>query len=348
MRGEKSVRLHQLAGLPGIFIGALLVGAVAFTSPASAGEREFTQAFKSQFQLAAGNPAATLKELKDKYNKRGLKGCLKCHNETSEVRPVLSILRTRHAQTADPRTPFAAGEHTCETCHSPSAAHAKKPRKGQEHAPVNVSFGPKQVSPARVRSAVCLDCHEKGGRMHWQMGGHMNADVSCASCHKIHTLYDPVMTKATQVKVCVRCHLRVRAEVLLPSSHPIREGKVVCSDCHNTHGSVGPKQLVGFTLNETCYRCHADKRGPFLWEHSPVRENCGICHTPHGSIHPRLLKARGPWLCQQCHSASRHPSSIYNGDDIMGVSGYILGQNCLNCHPVIHGSNHPSGVRWTR
>jgi hypothetical protein len=26
----------------------------------------------------------------------------------------------------------------------------------------------------------------------------------------------------------------------------------------------------------------------------------------------------------------------------------LLGRNCMNCHPKIHGSNHPSGARLTR
>ena len=104
---------------------------------------------------------------------------------------------------------------------------------------------------------------------------------------------------------CFTCHAQQRAESFEFSHHPIREGKVVCSDCHNPHGSPGPKLLKEFTVNETCYTCHADKRGPLLWEHEPVREDCTNCHTPHGSTEARLLKERPPYLCQQCHGAER-------------------------------------------
>ena len=33
------------------------------------------------------------------------------------------------------------------------------------------------------------------------------------------------------------------------------------------------------SVNDNCYKCHAEKRGPFLWEHPPVRENCQGAET---------------------------------------------------------------------
>jgi predicted CXXCH cytochrome family protein len=108
---------------------------------------------------------------------------------------------------------------------------------------------------------------------------------------------------------------RERADSFKYSHHPIREGKVVCSDCHNPHGSPGDTKLLKeFTVNETCYNCHADKRGPMLWEHQPVRDNCLNCHTPHGSNQPRLMKEQMNFLCASCHSAEsqqqrRRPSA---------------------------------------
>ena len=141
--------------------------------------------------------------------------------------------------------------------------------------------------------------------------------------------------------------------MLRPSTHPIREGKMSCSGCHNPHGSNGPKLLTKNTVNETCYTCHAEKRGPFLWEHAPAREDCTNCHKPHGSVNASLLKQRVPWLCQQCHLTAFHPSTAYSGTGLPGAtlpSGaqQLLGKGCTNCHSEVHGSNHPSGVRKTR
>ena len=73
--------------------------------------------------------------------------------------------------------------------------------------------------------------------------------------------------------------------------------------------------MVKDTVNETCYTCHAEKRGPFLWEHSPVVDDCTNCHTPHGSTKPALLKARVPWLCQECHSGD-HGAAINSGANL--------------------------------
>jgi predicted CXXCH cytochrome family protein len=51
-----------------------------------------------------------------------------------------------------------------------------------------------------------------------------------------------------------------------------------------------------------------EKRGPFLWEHAPVRESCLNCHSPHGSNHEKLLTTALPMLCQECHSPIDYPN----------------------------------------
>ena len=127
---------------------------------------------------------------------------------------------------------------------------------------------------------------------------------------------------------------------------------MTCTNCHNPHGSMAEHMLAQPTLNETCYQCHADKRGPFLWEHPPARENCALCHTPHGSNHPGMLAQRTPLLCQQCHIASFHPSTAYAGPDPKATPPrldiHLVGKACLNCHSEVHGSNHPSGNFFIR
>src|SRR5690606_28149831 len=156
--------------------------------------------------------------------------------------------------------------------------------------------------------------------------------------------------KRNQSQVCYGCHPQVRAQIHRISSHPFREGRIECSDCHNVHGSTTDALLAEETLNETCYRCHAEKRGPFLWEHQPARDDCTNCHVPHGSNHRYLLEARTPWLCQSCHDAQFHPGTAYSGAGLPSASPNrnLLLKNCLNCHYEVHGSNHPSGVRFMR
>jgi len=276
------------------------------------------------------------------------KRCLRCHDD----RQGLTMLHTKHGQTGDARTPFAAKQ--CETCHGASDEHVSATTpEGVKRPLADVIFGPGSPTPAGTQNAVCLNCHQGGARMNWAVSAHAGSEISCASCHDLHTTSDGVLTRATQPQVCYTCHVEQRAQGYKRSHHPVREGLVACSDCHNPHGSFGPTLLKQATVNDTCFQCHAEKRGPFLWEHAPVADSCLNCHTPHGSSQPRLLVVRAAWLCQQCHTERFHPSTLYSGeflpDDSTSTSvPRLVGKSCLNCHQQIHGSNHPSGVRLTR
>jgi DmsE family decaheme c-type cytochrome len=153
-----------------------------------------------------------------------------------------------------------------------------------------------------------------------------------------------LLVKANQLEVCGTCH-RPQVQKQLRSSHmPVREGKMTCTSCHNPHGSTNVRMLrVGNYINESCSSCHADKRGPFLWEHAPVRESCSTCHTPHGSNQRFLLTQREPFLCLTCHSYGGHVNlPRYNR------TSNPYGNGCTNCHITTHGSNHPSGAKQTR
>jgi DmsE family decaheme c-type cytochrome len=188
--------------------------------------------------------------------------------------------------------------------------------------------------------------------------------VACTNCHKVHVANDPVLARATQTDVCFACHKEQRAQTHRYSTHPLAAGKMGCSDCHNPHGSTGPVLMVKNTVNETCYTCHAEKRGPFLWEHGPVVDDCTNCHTPHGSNNAPLLKARAPYLCQDCHVAD-HGRTLYSGQNLPGGAGPTVagtqsnpllqspnaqanGRSCLQCHSQVHGSNHPGGAKFLR
>lgn len=278
-----------------------------------------------------------------------VKTCLTCHGGDPKV---TAILRSPMAMTGDHRTPFAVAG--CEGCHGNSTAHAQ----GKAPYPAVVFAGP-HASPVKERNEVCLTCHENGMRMNWQGSTMERAGLACTSCHTAHAASDPILAKATQPEKCFTCHAEQRADSYKYSHHPIREGKVVCSDCHNPHGSPGDtKSLKEFTVNQTCYTCHADKRGPLLWEHQPVRENCVNCHNPHGSNQPRLLVEQLNFLCSSCHSAQSNSSggafggahSIPNRGPGSGNFNSALAnqRQCLNCHSQVHGSNSPAGAYFFR
>ena len=280
--------------------------------------------------------------------------CTGCHDEADEPSPsmlelhpsVLAIGATRHGNQADGRTP------TCTNCHGDSEKHIGY--KGKDKPPVpDRTFRKNTTNTAAERNEACLTCHEKDRkRAHWSGSQHETADVACASCHNVHAKKDKVLAKVTQAEVCYTCHKTERAQSHKMSTHPLDAGKMACSDCHNPHGSIGPKLLVKKSVNETCYTCHAEKRGPFLFEHEPVADDCTTCHTPHGSTNTALLKARLPFLCQQCHQD--HGSTLRSGRSLPGAGNLTTAspignyRGCANCHAQVHGSNSPGGVLLNR
>jgi len=334
-------RLFQVGGLCALVVGW---GAVGWTRPAAA------QTTPTAAQTTPAAPGA--------YAPEGEKTCLQCHDSA----PTNLVLQTPHAVKADTRSPF--GQHQCESCHGASQQHLDD--AGQ--APAVVFNGPK-ASPVAQRNAVCLTCHQAGLRMHWDGSPHESRSVACTDCHNIHATDQKVLNKATQAEVCFTCHKAQRAQTRRISTHPLAVTSIAnrpymaCSDCHNPHGSTGPKLLVKNTVNETCFTCHPDKRGPFLWEHAPVVDDCTNCHTPHGSTTAPLLKARVPWLCQECHSGD-HAAQVNSGANLAAGAATTIngtqavgaaapraqmgGRGCLNCHVLIHGSNDPAGPKYQR
>jgi DmsE family decaheme c-type cytochrome len=283
--------------------------------------------------------------------------CTKCHDE-NDNKPILAYYQTRHGVKADPRTPG------CQTCHGSSENHVKNPGNVSPRPKPDTVFGTaKDASGADQQTGACLTCHKSGARTYWSGSTHQFRDLVCSNCHEVHAPRDAVLARITQPDVCFACHKTQRAQTHLISTHPILVGKTACSDCHNAHGSTAQKLLVKDTTNETCYQCHAEKRGPFLWEHSSVVDDCTNCHTPHGSTKPALLKARVPWLCQECHSGD-HGAAINSGANLpTGNATTVNGlqplgnqspraqtnaRACLNCHVLIHGSNHPAGAKFQR
>lgn len=287
-----------------------------------------------------------LEDLKAQYTRKGADTCLKCHDEDYKY-PIFPIFYSKHGDASDKRSPM--GQLQCESCHGPGRAHATEPRVGYDRAEI-IAFGRQSKISFEKQNAQCLQCHQGNNRLAWQGSTHEQQDILCVECHTLHVKKDPLLTSDNQPEACYRCHKKQRAEFARNSVHPVRYGVMVCSQCHNPHGTFSDRLLKTNTKNATCYSCHAEKRGPFLWSHAPVQEDCGVCHEHHGSLHNALLKKKPPLLCQQCHSMAAHPSFALDNSDLSNPanSAYLAAKSCLNCHFQVHGSNHPSGVKLMR
>lgn len=258
--------------------------------------------------------------------------CVSCHEEQ-----VMSFKDSIHGKKG---FEMLAGR-ACETCHGP----------GMEH--VNSDGDPEKIrsfdrmNPGE-KSETCLFCHDKGDRMYWIGSSHNLRGLACQECHSIHSpkSKEALLSAEDGYSVCFRCHKQKASQFYRASHHPIREGKMTCADCHNPHGTESPRLISSQPINEKCYECHAEKRGPFLWEHQPVREDCTICHDPHGTNHFKMVKTRLPYLCQRCHADGGHPSGLYDQSQI--ESRRFFNRSCTNCHTAIHGTNHPSGHTFLR
>ncbi|MCL4475698.1 MAG: DmsE family decaheme c-type cytochrome [Nitrospirae bacterium] len=241
----------------------------------------------------------------------------------------------------------------CESCHGPGslAIEGITPEKvemdakeGRQTACNYKTFIDIKNIPAQAQSLICLKCHTANATFNlhnWNAGVHAMSDVSCMDCHSICSTFktgspDLKVKPRDTAEMCYKCHQEIKAEFSLPSHHPVPEKRVFCIDCHDPHGTTNDKSLRKATVKETCTQCHAEKEGPFVFEHAENTEDCRTCHNHHGSVNNNLLTLREPFLCLQCHSghvASRNLPKEFKG---------AFFTRCTGCHSQIHGTDLPS------
>jgi DmsE family decaheme c-type cytochrome len=241
----------------------------------------------------------------------------------------------------------------CESCHGPGKAHVEA--RGGKATIVAFSL----LEPAQVLDT-CLRCHNQTlSRANIRRSSHTQNDIVCTNCHSIHKSPAPkVLLAKRQADLCYGCHESVRSQFAMPFKHRVNEGFMSCTDCHNPHGAFAatwrmasrPRMVDHALANEEpCLKCHSEKRGPFVFEHAPVRvDGCEACHYPHGSMNSRLLRRPVVFtLCLECHNGA---PGFGRRNDANGVHSQTPShnmadprfQNCTVCHVRIHGSNSDS------
>ena len=292
--------------------------------------------------LASGFVVGALAQDKNGYI--GEAKCVACHRLEQE-----NWAHTLHAKVfrSNPRTELE--RRGCEACHGPGAKHLKDvtDKSGV------IAFTRRRDVPVDAQNAQCLQCHKGGNHIFWQGSSHQTTGLACSDCHNpmARIAASGLLAKTSVSETCFTCHQQQRTEFRKRSHMPLLEGRISCVDCHNPHGSVTRPLIKADSVNQLCYSCHAEKRGPFIWEHAPVRRDCLSCHLPHGSNHESLLAVARPFLCQQCHANVTHPAALLTRSNLprgARPDERALNRSCSNCHSQIHGSNHPSGARFQR
>jgi DmsE family decaheme c-type cytochrome len=251
----------------------------------------------------------------------GSETCASCHEEVSKN------------FATNPHTKMAlmhgnANGVTCENCHGPGSEHVAG------GGDVTKIFVPAKASPKDIDTK-CLSCHS-GAHPDFLRSPHAKANVSCISCHSIHGSKDETLLTAPQPTLCFQCHTDTKSAFNMPFHHKVPEGLIKCTDCHDVHGTFEKSNLRSRNdSNLICTKCHTEMRGPFVYEHTPVKsEGCMGCHNPHGSQNARLLNMPSiNNLCNQCHSPVAAATIHGQG----GGSSELT--PCTDCHTYIHGSN---------
>lgn len=237
----------------------------------------------------------------------------------------------------------------CESCHGPGSLAIEgltsekvemQAKEGKQTTCDYMMLINLKTLPSQAKSLICLRCHTANATFNlhnWNASSHASGDISCSDCHNVHIGPDLKVQPTKMADMCDKCHPREKAEFLLPSHHPVPEKRVFCNDCHDPHGTISDKLLRKPTVRETCAQCHAEKEGPFVFQHAETTEDCMACHSPHGSPNNNLLNVPVPFLCLQCHAGHRTGT----GATQLERKGAFY-TRCTDCHSQIHGTDLPS------
>jgi predicted CXXCH cytochrome family protein len=213
----------------------------------------------------------------------------------------------------------------------------------------------------------CALCHEKEVK-NFKLTAHVRIQIpgegarvegeGCESCHGPGSLHvdagggkTNIVNPGKSPDACFQCHLDKQAEFSLPHHHPVKEGRMSCTACHDPHGEDvnRPKGMFVARVNDQCAQCHREQARPHVFEHEALREGCTTCHNVHGSINDKMLTERDNNLCLKCHAQVAMPRT--SGMTFIGNfdhTPFLSRGTCFSagCHTAVHGSDVNSHLRY--
>lgn len=183
-----------------------------------------------QWQSADAQTTRARLEADAQLTAGGADDCLRCHAGETMV----LMADTPHGNLGDPHTPYS--QQGCESCHGPGSLHVSRAAGGAGKPPL-LQFGADGV--VAEQTAACTSCHaEDMGELEglaWADSLHDTEEITCVSCHTLHTLEKPLADISSQRESCAECH---KQEI---RDHSKFEGKgiifdqLACYDCHDVH-----------------------------------------------------------------------------------------------------------------
>jgi DmsE family decaheme c-type cytochrome len=299
-----------------------VLGALIVSAGLLAAERTGSPAQSTPAPLPSPTPAASAAS--------GTPRCGDCHTDL-----VAAFGRNPHFRPArGGKKPDV--EDFCSTCHGEGTKHAES---GGDATLIQKFRGSEGAE-------LCVSCHEKANEhASFATSAHANsAAVNCLTCHSVHKAVaksEHLLAKEPG-PLCGSCHTTQSASFRnKPYVHRLDRSGMTCVDCHDPHDRKGRVVRLTRQGELACLNCHADLRGPFVFDHvTGSAGDCLSCHQTHGSSNPKmLLWARVDQLCLSCHSRTGGPSTLGSQPPAFHDLTLPRFRNCTTCHVAVHGSN---------
>lgn len=284
--------------------------------------------------IAAHSPISVGEESLN-YAPGGSQQCMTCH-EFGPESPAHKLEYGSHGTTVGREK----DRHGCESCHGPSASHAGAPI---QVSPA-VSFGPRWTASPAAQDKSCLACHADNIAKHWQDSLHMLNNLTCITCHDIHTGGDKVLFPAQQADVCTICHKAQKTGV--HGLEDLAPRNPSCATCHNPHDHESAESRMVHNQSEGCRSCHdlvemassegASEKAKIY--HKIMGKPDRICLECHQDL--AHTPAEGVTALEPTAVSSGHVSLFYPGmadaewllGEHPGSQPLYQGRNCRQCH----------------